>query len=184
MRWMRVAFASGQSIAGIVVLLCFAATPAVAELTNPFAAHYRDELGSMVLNAHGGAAHGDGFGVAVGYVPASLVELKLSYGYEFDHSLAITTKLNVLPHAYLTPYFPIGYVVHLDPVDAFVRFDTHEVFAGFGLQCRLGEWFLGAELTTNVMVGQRVTVDGEGRWSTPGDRVDVNLGFTFGAYLF
>ena len=159
--------------------------PASAKpLANPFADNLEPHPGRLVLNLQMASLHEEGLGLAVGYMPWGFVEIKASYAYWTEHSVAGLLKFNILPRAHLTPYIPLGYSLRIAKLPYGLRLMTHSVFAGVGLQARfLERFFVGGELTANVGIMQQLKDKSEIHEFAPSERFNVRAGFLAGVYL-
>lgn len=155
-----------------------------SSITNPFASRLNPHPGRLVVNLQAASLHNQGLGLAVGYVPWGFLEVKLSYAYWYEHSVAGYLKLNILPRAVLTPYIPVGYALGIANMRGGLRLYSHQLFAGAGLQARvLSRFFVAGEITANVII-QHTLKDKEEVYSvTPSHPLAICAGFLVGVYL-
>jgi len=160
------------------------AESAPAAWENPFAPRLDPHPGRLVLNLQAASLHDQGLGFAVGWSPWGLLELKASYGYWVEHSIAGIVKINILPRAALTPYIPLGYTLGVARLPYGLTLLSHRVFAGVGLQVRfLQRYFLAGEITANVALQHHLKDQSESYDFDPTDRLRVRAGFLAGVYL-
>jgi len=158
--------------------------PSATAWHNPFASRLDPHPGRLVVNLHVASAHGDGIGVAVGGVPWGFFEVKLSYAYWTEHTVAVQLKFNLLPRAALTPYIPTGYTLGVAKLPHGLALLTHRVFAGVGLQARiLTRFFLAGEVTANVDLYHNLKDQSRAYDFPPSDYLSIHAGFLIGAYL-
>ncbi len=171
----------------VLCLICLPFTGMAAgraAIQNPFASRLDPHPGLLVVNLQAGSLHNEGLGLSVGYMPWGFLEVKLSYAYWTEHSLASYLKFNILPRAMLTPYIPAGYALGIAGMRGGLRLWTHQVFAGAGLQARLLErFFVAGEVTANVIVGQQLKDHSDLHDVAPSDRLGIRVGFMVGVYL-
>ncbi len=162
------------------------AQPAFAEpWTNPFASTYGEGPGLLSVGLHLGSVHAQGLGIEVGVTALPWLEVKASYGYWVEHSVAGFIKWNVLPRAMLEPYFVTGYDLALSKLKYGISLRTHQLVAGAGLQARLTDHiYLGGEVTANVVLGQTLIEKTATYDVGISDRVVVAVGFVVGVWLF
>jgi hypothetical protein len=165
--------------------LLFMATPARAEgFPNPFADHLEPHPGHLALNLQMGSVHGEGLGLAVGYMPCGYFEVKASYAYWTEHSVAGLFKFNILPRAHLTPYIPVVYTLRISSLPAGLQLLTHGLSVGAGLQVRfLERFFVAGELTANVALLGQLKDKSEHYEFAPSDEFTLRAGFLAGVYL-
>ena len=178
------------TVAGLLLLALTATaraekpTPQRSSWANPFASRLDPHPGRLVLNLQAASLHNDGVGVAVGYVPWGFLEIKFSYAYRTEHSVAGFAKLNVLPRAHLTPYVPLGYALGIADMRSGIRLYSHQLFAGAGLQARfLHRFFVAGEVILNFVVHQTLKDRKETYSIGPSDPTAVRVGFLVGLYL-
>jgi hypothetical protein len=153
-------------------------------IKNPFISRLSSRPGRLVVNLQAGSLHDEGAGVAVGYVPWGFLEVKASYAYGTEHSLAGFFKFNILPSAPLTPYIPVGYDLGIANMPGGLRLWTHRVFGGAGLQARiLDRFFVAGEITANVILLHVLWDRSETYHVPPSDPLAVRVGFLAGVYL-
>lgn len=151
---------------------------------NPFDESLPDP-GLLAVALQGGSHHGNGLGVSVGVTADAHLELKLSYAYWSEHSLAAIVKANVLPDAPLCPYFIAGYDLALVDLRYGITLFAHQVFGGFGLQARVTDRvFVGGEVAVYGAVAQRLVEKKDSYDMGPSNAPEVRAGFVAGVWLF
>lgn len=151
---------------------------------NPFASSQQAPPGWFVANLHAGSFHENGIGVSAGVVPIRYLELKGSYAYRYERSLAAYAKVNILPMALLSPYVSTGYVRAGVKFDKGLSVAADSWFAALGLQARfLDHYFIGVEAAGLYVLQHSVTLDGATVLLGASDRFDVLIGFQTGVYF-